>query len=192
MTNTEIQILDATIKAVSTFGMRKTSMSDIAALASVSRQTVYNLFGTKDRIYHSAIIHMGERWRSRARSRLNESQGLSEQLDVLFDVFAVQAYEFSHASPASTDMFVEAYNASPDAMAHFINENRRLFEDTLRPYAKSLSANGVSLNGLAAQIDLSCRAFIREAQSLGQLMTLVSVERALVLNASHNHETNGI
>ncbi|MEO0451649.1 MAG: TetR family transcriptional regulator, partial [Pseudomonadota bacterium] len=134
MTDTETQVLDATILAVSQLGMRKTSMSDIAMRADVSRQTVYNLFGTKDGIFHAAIVHMGEQWRKSARARLKTRDNLSEQLDVLIKVFAVDAYTFSHASSASTDMFFEARLSAPKAIEQFVAENRKLFREVFEPY----------------------------------------------------------
>ena len=181
MTNTETQILDATIATVSQLGMRKTSMSDIAARAAVSRQTVYNLFGTKDGIFHAAIVHMGERWRAKASARLEKAQNPSDQLDVLFSVFAIDAYKFSHVSSDSMDMFFEARISAPEALEQFIEENRKLYQHVFRQYETALSAKGISPTRLAEKMDISCRAFIRDARSLKHLKELVVVQKTLIL-----------
>ena len=184
MTDTETQVLEATIQAVSELGMRKTSMSDIALRADVSRQTVYNLFGTKDAIFHAAIEHMGEQWRQHARTRLATCATLSEQLDVLVKVFAIDAFKFSHSSAFSTDMFVEAYLSAPKAIEHFITENRKLYREVFEPYEAALSMRNSSAKILADHFDMVCRAYIRDARSLNHLRELTSTHVKLILAAT--------
>ena len=183
MTNTETLILDATVRAVSNYGMRKTSMSDIAVMADVSRQTVYNLFGKKERIFHAAIVHLGETWRAKARALLQKAEGLPDQLDVLLKVFAIDAYKFSHMSPASTDMFFEAHNSAPKALKQFTAENRKLYQDVFRPYEPALSARDISSRVLSERFDITLRACIRDAASLSDLKALLTVEKELILAA---------
>lgn len=186
MTDTETLVLDATIEAVSQTGMRKTSMSDIAARAAVSRQTVYNLFGTKDDIFHAAIVHMGERWRAVARTRLKRAMHLSEKLDVLIEVFAIDAYKFSHASPASTDMFFEARLSAPKALDHFISENRKLYEEVFANSESESFSQHLSPRLLAEHFDIFCRACVRDAQSLHHLKELTAVQKKLILFAGQS------
>ena len=183
MTDTEAQVLDATIRAVSDLGMRKTSMSDIASRADVSRQTVYNLFGTKDAIFHAAIEYMGEQWRQNARKRLVKCDTLSGQLDVLIKVFAIDAFKFSHSSSFSTDMFVEAYLSAPNAIEHFIAENRKLYREVFEPYDAVLSTKNSSAKILADHFDMVCRSYIRDARSLNHLRELTSTHKELILAA---------
>jgi len=185
MTDTETQVLDATIQAVSELGMRKTSMSDIASRADVSRQTVYNLFGTKDAIFHAAIDHMGKQWRQHARKRLATCDTLSEKLDVLIKVFAIDAFKFSHSSAFSTDMFVEAYLSAPKAIEHFIAENRKLYREVFDPYDAVLSTKNGSAKILADHFDMVCRAYIRDARSLNHLRKLTTAHKELILAAAH-------
>lgn len=184
MTDTETQVLNATIQAVSELGMCKTSMSDIASRADVSRQTVYNLFGTKDAIFHAAIEHMGEQWRLNARKRLAKCDTLSEQLDVLFKIFAIDAFKFSRSTPSASDMFVEAYLSAPKAIEQFVSENRKLYREVLEPHEAVLSTNSSSAKILADHFDMVCRAYIRDARSLNHLRELTSTHKELILAAT--------
>ena len=186
MTDTETQVLNATIQAVSELGMRKTSMGEIASRADVSRQTIYNLFGTKDAIFHAAIEHMGEQWRLNARKRLAKCDSLSERLDVLLKVFAIDAYKFSHSSSFSTDMFVEAYLSAPKAIEYFIAENRKLYREVFEPYEDALSMRNSSARTLADHFDIVCRAYIRDARSLNHLRELTSTHKDLILTMVRN------
>ena len=172
MSETEIQILNATIGAVSQYGMRRTSMSDIADRAKVSRQTVYNLFGNKDEIYHAAILHMAALWQDKARKRLATAQTLSEQLDVIFGVFSIDAFKFSRGKKDAEDMFVEAHLVAPAALSEYFAGTRALYAELLRPYEKALAKHGISVEGLADQIETACRGYKRDARSLQHLKEL--------------------
>ena len=181
MSPAESQILDATIEMVSHFGMRKTSMNDIATRAGVSRQTVYNLFGNREDIFHSAIVHMGEQWRARARARLHKSHALADRLDFVFEVLVLDAYKFSHKSPATTDMFIEAYKSAPEAMTAFIAENQTLYREIFEPYEAALNGRGIDLRQFAEMVDITCRGLIREARSIRHLKELLSTHKASIL-----------
>ena len=181
MSDTEREVLNATIGAVSEYGMRRTSMSDIAERAGVSRQTLYNLFGNKDEIYHVAILHMAALWEEKARNRLANAQTLSEQLDVLFDVFSVDAYKFSRGKAEDEDMFVEAHLIAPEALREFFAVARNLYAECLKPHADILAAQGVDAEQLADQLEIACRGYKRSARSLRHLQQLLNVQKALVL-----------
>jgi len=182
MSETEIEILNATISAVSQHGMRRTSMSDIAERAQVSRQTVYNLFGNKDEIYQAAIYHMGLLWQAKARKKLEKAANVSEQLDALFDVFSIDAFKFSRGKTEAEDMFVEAHRVAPDALNAFFHGARDLYAEVLHPYADHLCKKGVSVDGLADQIETASRGYKRDAKSLKHLKELLETQKSLVLS----------
>ena len=182
MSETETQILNATISAVSQHGMRRTSMNDIAERAQVSRQTVYNLFGNKDEIYQAAIRHMGVLWQAKARKKLEKAANVSEQLDALLDVFAVDAFKFSRGKAEAEDMFVEAHRVAPEALNAFFNGARDLYAEVLYPYKEQLHKKGVSVGGLADQIETACRGYKRDAKSLKHLKELLATQKSLVLS----------
>lgn len=52
---TRESILDATVDAVSLYGLAKLSMSDVATRAGVSRPTLYKYFGSKDDLIQAAV-----------------------------------------------------------------------------------------------------------------------------------------
>ena len=181
MTETEKQILDATIVLVSTFGMRKTSVGDIAERAALSRQTVYNLFANKDEIYRAAIEYLGEQWRAKARSGLEDANTLSEQIDVIFDVFTIDAFKFSRSKPDARDMFAEAHQVSGNVMQKFFKANCEVIADVLRPHEAKLQRNGLSVDQFADQIETACRGYKRDARSLKHLKELLATQKQLVL-----------
>ncbi len=181
VTEAERQILDATIVLVGIYGMRKTSVGDIAERAALSRQTVYNLFANKDEIYRAAIEYLGAQWRAKAKAGLEAADGLSEKLDVVFDVFTVDAFKFSRSKPDAHDMFTEAHQVAGDVMQKFFRANRDIIADVLRPYAANLKKNGLTVEQFADQIETACRGYKRDARSLKHLKTLLATQKRVVL-----------
>ncbi len=53
---TRTRILDAAIRAMSTHGLARLSLEDVAQEAGVSRQTVYRYFGNRDALVSAAIL----------------------------------------------------------------------------------------------------------------------------------------
>ncbi|MFI6290303.1 TetR/AcrR family transcriptional regulator [Nonomuraea sp. NPDC050790] len=56
------RLIQAALECVAAYGYRKTSLSDVAARAGVSRATVYRAFGSKDRMGELVVRHEGARF----------------------------------------------------------------------------------------------------------------------------------
>ena len=54
---TEQRILNAAMAAMTTHGLARLSLEDVAREAGMSRQTVYRYFGSKDALVTAAILH---------------------------------------------------------------------------------------------------------------------------------------
>lgn len=181
MNETELQILNATIGAVSQYGMRRTSVNDIAERAGVSRQTVYNSFGNKEDIYRAAILHMGHLWETQAREKIAAASSISEQLDAMFEIYSVNAFKFSRSKKDAEDMFEDAQIIAKDALKAFHDMARNLYAEILQPFEATLNRQGLSSQGLADQIEMACRGYKRDARSLKHLKQLLGVQKALLL-----------
>lgn len=62
---THDRILDATVEAISTHGLAKLAVEDVASQAGVSRQTVYRYFGSRDDLIGAAIVREEEQLMAR-------------------------------------------------------------------------------------------------------------------------------
>ncbi|MFI6502568.1 TetR/AcrR family transcriptional regulator [Nonomuraea typhae] len=56
------RLIQAAMDCVAAYGYRKTSLSDVAARAGVSRATVYRAIGSKDRLGELIVRHEGARF----------------------------------------------------------------------------------------------------------------------------------
>jgi len=182
MSETESLILDATIGAVSQFGMRRTSMTDIAKRAGVSRQTVYNAFGNKDEIFRAAMIHMANLSEQKARQKIVQATNLSEQLDVMFEIFAIEPFKFSQNKNDSEDIFADAAIIAKDALDGFHVIVKNLYAELFKPFARQLSDKEMTPKNLADQVDSACQGLKKNARSVRHLKELLKIQKALILS----------
>ncbi len=72
-------LLDVTQGCIERFGVSKVGLSDVAAAAGVTRQTVYRYFATADDLFNAAAVLASGGFLERLRERVRERQGLAER-----------------------------------------------------------------------------------------------------------------
>ncbi len=140
---TRERILDATLEALARSGPRKVSMSEVAAIAEVSRPTLYRWFPSKEALLDAFSRHELERF----------DDGLSAAtagLDGAARVDAVLAFVVEYQSRSSLRRIVEV------EPAHVIHELARLLP-TIRERLAPLfvGADGSVVAATVARVALS-------------------------------------
>ncbi len=108
------RILDALAEEMAAKGYVGTSVSGIIKRAGVSRETFYELYGSKHDCFHAAFTAAGDLLLARLASLVEAEGTREERLDALFDAYFESVVEF----PAFARLFlVEAYAAGPEIMA---------------------------------------------------------------------------
>jgi len=184
MSENKIRILEATLETVSRYGVRKTSVGDIAKQSGLSRQTIYNLFETRDDIFRAAIAYAGEVSRARLRKNLTTLNTLSDQLDAMFEEFVIAGYKYTRRSPDAHDITTSAHEIAHDVLQTSFEANAALIAEMLKPYHDQLKARGFSRTRLAAMIEMAGRGYKRDATSLSQLKALLENQKQLILMAT--------
>jgi AcrR family transcriptional regulator len=77
------RILAATQRCLSRYGAAKTGIADVASEAGVSRQSVYNHFETRPKLFASALTEAGEQFAERVAAFLAGREG--EPIDLVVD-----------------------------------------------------------------------------------------------------------
>lgn len=81
------ELIDAALQCFVTFGVRKTSLTDVAARAGVSRTTTYRAFGDKDGLVHAVVESEVARFVTALDTAVDWHQPLEQALE--------QAVEFT-------------------------------------------------------------------------------------------------
>ncbi|WP_211300929.1 TetR/AcrR family transcriptional regulator [Aliiruegeria haliotis] len=174
-------ILDAAVRVFSRYGVKRSSMHDLASEAGVSRQTLYNAFSSKNDILRRLIRVYADEGVDEIRSGLGAAQGLSERLDLAFRKIALEPYDLIASSPNAEDI-VEGFNASSQQELAVAEERfRSVIEEILKPYEASLAAAGFSLPALSDFVQRSAKAAKKGARDRDHLVQLLGTLRDMCL-----------
>ena len=118
------KIAEATMVVISKYGLQKTTMSDIAKEAGLSRQTLYNVFQTKDDVLRAAVSHYMARDLEEIQGLWQEQKDLDEKLDTFFEIGPLRWYDQIQKMPHATELLESSYNslgpALNEAYVHWI------------------------------------------------------------------------
>jgi AcrR family transcriptional regulator len=83
-------LLDAAVELIAAHGSRGLRMAEVAAKAGVSRQTVYNEFGNKERLVQAVALHKTAEFLDGVRAQLLSTsdplEGLRRSIGYAFDL----------------------------------------------------------------------------------------------------------
>ena len=174
MSDIEAKIIEAAIRTFVRYGARKTAMADIAQEAKVSRQTLYDVFGSKDQLIVASIRHITDQNLSQVEARLGECESFEAQLDVYFAETVIKSFELLHTSGDAEDLISGHNEAGREAIAESHARHTKLIARLLSPYTEQVEASGQSLNQLAHFFVTTAMAFKYSAKSRRDLNGLIS------------------
>ena len=183
MDKREENIVEAAIAVFSRYGIKRTTMNDIAAEAGIVRQTLYNVFANKDEILRAAIRLHADKVVSRIESACTPESALSERLDIVAKHLVIEPFDMVHASPHA-DEIMEGFNEA--ARQELLAANAlyaTMMEGLLAPYETQIESVGLTVSSLA---DLSVHAwdgFKKKARSKNHLQELLETFHVLFLAA---------
>lgn len=182
-TGTDTKIIEAAIRCFLRYGARKTSMGDIAKAASVSRQTLYDLFGNKDELICASIRAVSDESLADIRARLVPLTNLGQMLDAYYEENVVKSFEMLQVSDDPQDLISGHNEAGRAEIAKARRKHEALIAECLEPYGAELEKSGHSVEGIAHYFVTVTMSFKYEATDLADLEALYKVLRQTVLSA---------
>ena len=192
MSDTELNIVQAAIRTFVRYGARKTAMADIAQEARVSRQTLYDLFGSKDELIIASIRHVTDQHLNRVNERLGESDALEDQIGIYFAETIVKSFELLQTSRDAEDLISGHNEAGRDEIARSHQRHEKLITRLLSPYKREIEAAGQSLTQLAHFLVTTAMSFKYSAKNRRDLNgRLASLSNLATLAAGQNGKRKG-
>ena len=180
-TKTKNPILDAAIKNFVRYGLRKTSMSDIAMDAGISRPTLYASFKNKDEVLAAVIRYYTEGRLNSFQERSKLVDTLGEKLDFYFDDLIVAGYDLLKNLPEGQ----EARTGITDSGLAAFEEVRFLSSDALveilMPYQTKIISTEQTVEQLAYFIVNASAGFRQIVASREALLLLLASLKTMVL-----------
>ena len=184
MKEREEKIIEAAIQLFMRYGVKRTSMNDIAAEAGIARQTLYNAFSNKDAVLQATIRLLANRSHAGIEEGLKNTNNLGDRLDVIFKHTVIEPFELLDASPNSEDI-VAGFNASSqNELAAAAERNRVIIAQVLEPAQGAVERSGLSLDQFADFIQRSASGAKYNANSRKHLMMLLDALKVAVLKVT--------
>lgn len=184
MNEREINIIEAAIRLFMRYGVKRTSMNDIAMEAGIARQTLYNAFSNKDAVLQATIRLMTDRAIAGIEAGLKSAEGLGDQLDVVFKHIAIEPFDLLDASPNSEDI-VAGFNASSQSeLAAAAKRNKTIISRIMAPYAVEIKESGLTLEQFSDFVERSASAAKYNAKNRKHLLNLLTALKVSALNVA--------
>ena len=180
----EDNIITAASRVFSRYGVKRTTMNDIAAEAGIVRQTLYNSYANKDEVLRATIRSFKDRALTAIETECATAGTLSEKLDIIFQHWAVRPYELLHASPHAIDI-IRGYNdAAKDEIAIANERYRVAIETALMPYENQIAAAGQTTFELSDFFVNAVVGFKHNARNKKHLQALLASLKAVILTVA--------
>ena len=179
----ERKILEAAAQVFVRYGVKRTSMGDIAEEAGVARQTLYNVYNSKDDVFRAALNLFHQTMMAGLMDALEEADTLQERMDIVLEHTILAPYRQLQALPHG-DEFEEGFNTvGKAAIEDGQTAIRHVVADILTPYTKALKSKNMEPVGLADFLVRSAKAAKMTAKDEAHLKALLGNMKALVSNA---------
>ncbi|KMW59067.1 Transcriptional regulator, TetR family [Candidatus Rhodobacter oscarellae] len=162
------------------YGVRKSTMEEIAAEAGVSKPTLYATFRNKDAVLGGAIrLAKGTAIRSVAQA-WSDADTLAEKLDIFFERLVLAGFDMLHQSPDTAAFETALGEYSQDSIAATrraeVAAIARLFEG-----AQGLAEIGTSAEDYAGFVVASAMNAKRLVQTRAELEAYLAILKASVV-----------
>ncbi|MEO1193896.1 MAG: helix-turn-helix domain-containing protein [Pseudomonadota bacterium] len=180
----EEKIIEAAVRLFLRYGVKRTSMNDIALEAGIARQTLYNAFSNKDEVMRATIRLFADRAMAGIEAGLADAATLGEQLDVIFHFITVAPCDLLNASPNAEDI-VAGFNAASEAeLADAAERNRVIIARVLEPYGAAIEKSGLTRDLYADFIQRAAHGAKYSARDRDHLLQLLTALKVSVLTVT--------
>ncbi len=181
MDQREEKIVDAAIRVFSRYGVKRTTMNDIANEAGLVRQTLYNAFENKDEILRATIRLHADRALEAIDGEIATTENLGERLDIVFKHLVVGPFDIMQETPHADEILEGFREAAMEEIAVAEERYKALLRELLEPYHSKIEAAGVVPEDLAEVVHTSWYGFKHKAKDKKRLLQLLDSLKGLVL-----------
>ena len=167
------QIIENAVEVFSRYGVRRTTMGDIAEHCGVSRQTLYASYANKEEVLKAAIRHLAEMTGQQIEQAWAQTDSVSERLDAYLQLAVVHYYEKMCQMPDAADLMQGFREMGADELKCAEDQKMARLEVLFEPYADQLKSRGTTPKDMAELFQTSSSNFKYVATDMDQLQRLL-------------------
>ena len=163
--STEAQIVDAACACFERYGIRKTTIDDVAREAGVSRATMYRYFLNKEDLIERISVLEAEKVNTELRRQLKKNLSIEDTLVECLFLATRIAHDNTHIRAISEFFATASQSADPDSAAH--HANRALWGSLLESAVqRGELASDLSIDEIASWLVLSQALLLIKVESV--------------------------
>ncbi len=173
-------ILQSALRVFARYGVKRTTMSDIAQEAGIVRQTLYNAFPSKDAVLCAVIRHVADDSIVRTRDGWAAASSFEDRLDVFFRILVEEVFEMLHKAPDYEDLASGFNETGREEVDRADRLKAALLAELFDPYEHALNAVGQSVADYADFVHRAAAHMKHTARDQAELSRLVASLKASI------------
>ena len=191
MNDRNLMLLQAAQAVFARYGVRKTTMNDIAREAGVARQTLYNAYPSKEAVLRATLRFVSDQTMAAVDAKWHLQSSLSDKLDTFFELGPLNWYDIVQNSPEAADL-IDGINAiAQDEMAEIAKQSNARFEALVHAHTPKGSQLRLKAPEIADFIYSSSMNAKHNAANRGVLAARLTVLKQAVLALLNTPEGKG-
>jgi len=184
MNDTELKLVAVATEIFAQYGVKRTSMGEIAECAGVSRQTLYSFFNSKDKLLAVAMQSIIDEILSDLERDWKQCESVEQILDIYFKHSVYKPFEMLRKTPDIKDL-IHGVGDETRKVAHKADTAKtKLLAQQLEPFRHGLEARNsdpVSVARLIVTTTRELKLSVNSRKELEKLLqTLKKAVQALV------------
>ncbi|MCP3971753.1 MAG: TetR/AcrR family transcriptional regulator [Rhodobacteraceae bacterium] len=163
------------------YGVRRTTMSEIAVAAKVSRPTLYGHFASKEELLGGVIECHNDQMIETISRELETRESLAAKLDAVFDHAVLRVFDLMQSWPDASDIVTEDNQNAMDAYLRGLKRLEAVIERILLPHASAIEASGQTVRQYSEFVVFTATRLKKNLRSRDQLRALLTSLKASVL-----------
>lgn len=185
MTDKNLKMLNAAVATFARYGVKRTTMGDVAKEAGISRQTLYSSFPNKDELLAAAILHLSKGIMSQVYAEWETVTNFDEQLDIYFKHAVIAVFEMIKTSHVVDGIAGQSTEFRKDVAARALLKvgemAQRALAEKLSPFRKEIEDTGQTIEQFATFIYTTAKGLENIATTSEELLPLLESLKISIL-----------
>lgn len=182
----EEKVLTAARSVFMRYGFKRSTMSDLAEAAQMSRPALYLIFSSKEEVFRALVTQIFTELLGEVREGVSKHEEVADQLTCAFEVWCVRPFEMIQASPDAKDILESGYEFATETTVQAFSDFETILSDILRPIVSSQADPPLSSEQLAHILTTAAEGFKESASSAVQLRQMIKGLITVVLAGLQN------
>lgn len=175
------KIAAAGYAVISQYGVRRATMSDIAAAAGVSRQTIYNIFPNREALLVAVSrYHFASKWNA-IREGCDDAAPRDARFRLLLEKLVLESWESIQAMPHADELELELATTLKQELSEVHLGARRNLCEFLLPYEADLERRSITPRGLGEMLHHSIVGLKLSTTTRAEIESVVATMHACLM-----------